>query len=440
MIRDFHADPLPQGCPFSFISRLKKTTSTKVSTEATLGALRYVECDTLDLTARDIKDWFAFTLDEKTTGLWGYYNQGTCNFKVTSGGKKDENGTTSGKDQSLIELWDGIQYHGMNVYVKMEGTKPESGYYLYSSGFADGYTCLVTSADSGFWGFSSSQYEYKLTASSTQTLWQLWSSAGFYFATYVKGNSVGHYEVSSGDVDFFGTFVKSGEASVWGYNSSQWEYKMEAKGQATSLQMFSTGSSVAGFAKMYAYSSAGGFSCSKGDKVSSTLEPSSLWCVDEYSKTKSNLYAGGLFIGQQNNANSCFIDGYIMTVKAADGSDGKFFPGWMGVKKNNGSYCYIDGSFISVGGAGAGDAKIFPGEIWAKNSAGASFSAVGGTMKLSYGSNVGTYEPGAITLTGGGTVYITSSDLGGKTASFQPLTVCVGGVSKTAYFLMTTPQ
>ena len=112
----------------------------------------------------------------------------------------------------------------------------------------------------------------------------------------------------------------------------------------------------------------------------------------------------------------------------------------MGIKKFDKSFCYIDGSYIWVGGNGNADAKIYPGEIWAKTSGGGQFSAVGGTMTLSYGgSNKGTYEPGAITLTGGGTVSISASDLGGKTAYFRQVTVCENGSSKTAYFLMTDP-
>ena len=440
MIRDFHADPLPQGCPFSFISRLKKNTINNVSTEATLGALRYKLCGTDDLEARQIKDWFAFTLDEKTSGLWGYFNEGACNFKVTAGGKKETNGTTTGKDQSLIELYDGVSYHGANYYVKKEGTTPEAGYYLYSAGFKDAYTSLVKPLESSFWGFSAGKYEYKLQASNTQTLWELWSSQGFYHGTYAKSNMVGSYQSCNGDANFYGTIVKTSEASMWGFNSTNWQFKMESKGSAASLQMWNAGLVTKGFARMYAYDAAGGFSCALGDKLSSTLEPSSLWCKDIVSKTNSNLYAGGLWIGQQNNAESCFIDGSVIWVKGVSGDDGKFYPGWMGVKKANGSYCYIDGSYIWAAGFGA-DAKIYPGEIWAKTSGGGQFSAVGGTMTLSYGGGyVGTYEPGAITLTGGGTVYMSASALGGQTASFQPLTVCVGGVTKTAYFLMTYPQ
>ena len=57
------------------------------------------------------------------------------------------------------------------------------------------------------------------------------------------------------------------------------------------------------------------------------------------------------------------------------------------------------------------------------------------------GTNTGTYEPNEITLTSGGaTVFINAGDISGGTASFQQVTLCVGGVSKTAYFLMTTPQ
>ena len=85
MIRDFHSDPLPQGCPFSFISVLKK--SSGVSTEAFLGGLQYKKCQaTEDWETREIKDWFAFSLDEKTCGLWGYFDQ-KIHFKVHAGGR-----------------------------------------------------------------------------------------------------------------------------------------------------------------------------------------------------------------------------------------------------------------------------------------------------------------------------------------------------------------
>jgi hypothetical protein len=44
LIRDFEPNPLPQGCPWSFVSRLKKNNSTKASEEAVLGGLRYKNC------------------------------------------------------------------------------------------------------------------------------------------------------------------------------------------------------------------------------------------------------------------------------------------------------------------------------------------------------------------------------------------------------------
>lgn len=414
MIRDFHADPLPQGCPFSFISVLKKNTVTKESKEAILGALRYKTCEVpdnpADQLAREIKDWFAFSLDEKTCGLWGYFNEGKCNFKVTAGGKKEANGSVTGKDQSLVELWDGEKYHGMNLYVKQESSKPEAGYYLYSAGFADAYTSVIKEGESSFWGFSASKYEYKLQASNTQTLWELWSSQGFYHGTYAKSNEVGSYQSCNGNAEFYGTLVKTSEASMWGYNSSNWQFKMESKGSATSLQMWNAGATTVGFAKMYAYSSAGGFSCSLGDKVSSTLEPSSLWCIDNSNpsnKQNSNLYAGGLWIGQNNNTHSCFIDGATIWVKMPGGADAKMYPGWVGLKNDQGHYWYINGS----------------------------------TTQFSDGGTPATLYPGGLYLDeGGGKVDIQCSHIGNDYAYFQQVDICVGGQKKTAYFLMTTPK
>ena len=443
MIRDFHSDPLPQGCPFSFIAILKKNNSTKESTEALLGAQRFQSCTGTDLSARQIRDWFAFDLDQKTSGLWGYFNY-LYNFKVTAGGKQTgTDGTVTGKDQSLIELWDNVHYYGLNLYSKTENDKPMSGYYVYSAGFADAYTSVIQADDSGFWGFSASNFHYKLTAAKTQTLWQIWSQTiGFYYATYVKNDRAGFYQVSSGDADFFGGFTKSGEASIWGYTSGQWEFKMKADLNYVNYEVYSSNQKTAkGYARMYAYDTAAGFSCSKTDNVSSTLEPSTLWCIDKTNKRNSNLYAGGLWIGQNSDSRYCFIDGYLIEVKDKNTeADGKLYPGWMGVKKQNRSFCYIDGSYIWVGGNGSADAKVYPGEIWAKTENGGQFSAVGGTMTLSYNlSAKGTYEPGAITLKSGGTVSIDASAIGSKTAYFRQVTVCENGTSKTAYFLMTDP-
>jgi hypothetical protein len=338
MIRDFHADPLPQGCPFSFVSVLKKKAVTKESTEATLGALRYKTCevpdDPADQLAREIKDWFAFSLDEKTTGLWGYFNEGKCNFKVTAGGKKTEGNTTTGKDQSLVELWDGEKYHGLNLYVKQEGSqgKPEAGYYLYSAGFADGFTSLVKEKESSFWGFSVNQFEYKLQASDTQTLWELWSYQGFYHGTYAKADKVGSYQSCNGDTEFYGTLVKTSEASMWGYNSSNWQFKMESKGGAASLQMWNGGNQVVGFAKMYAYDTAGGFSCSRGNSVSSTLEPSVLYTKDGGSV--GTYYAGGAYISNGQGPYTQIDPSTVYTTNG--GSTSSWYAGGAFINNGNG--------------------------------------------------------------------------------------------------------
>lgn len=61
------------------------------------------------------------------------------------------------------------------------------------------------------------------------------------------------------------------------------------------------------------------------------------------------------------------------------------------------------------------------------------------TASLNDGSHTGTWWPSGLTLTNGtGTVSIDCSDFTG-TMSAQQVTLCVDGVSKTAYFLMTTP-
>jgi hypothetical protein len=461
MIRDFHSDPLPQGCPFSFISVLKKKSG--ISTEAFLGGLQYKKCQvTEDWETREIKDWFAFSLDEKTCGLWGYFDQ-KIHFKVHAGGRKitsSPNGgddIVEGKDQSLLELYNTEENHGLLAYVKMEGEEqpmPESGLYIYSKYESSGLTIVCRENESSFYGFNvigdgkggKDSYNYTLEASDSKTLWQLWSSFGFYYATYTAKDKVGHYQSCEGDANFYGTFVKSGESSYWGYTNGNWHYKLEAKGSASAMYFWHGGSDdpndeVAAFAKIYAYTSSAGFSCCKTDEVHSTLEPSSLFCVDKTNKKKSTYYAGGAFLGHDNDVTYTYIEGYtVWVVDKNSAADGKLYPGWMGIKKFDKSFCYIDGSYIWVGGNGNADAKIYPGEIWAKTSGGGQFSAVGGTMTLSYGgSNKGTYEPGAITLTGGGTVSISASDLGGKTAYFRQVTVCENGSSKTAYFLMTDP-
>jgi hypothetical protein len=225
MIRDFLPDPLPQSCPFSFIAQLKKNGT--VSTEAFLGALRYDNCqipeDSEDPVSREIKDWFAFAVDDKTAGLWGYYDQGNYNFKITTGGKKTgpppEN-QTEGQDQALLEMWNQYGY-GLTHYVnegdgdaQAEGTanRKQAGYYYYSPGAANYSQLFVTDGESSIWGFTDGLWQYKLAAESNSTIFQIWRGA-------------------NGTSD----------------------------------------DPPAGYAQMYAYADGAGFSCSLSDDESSTL-------------------------------------------------------------------------------------------------------------------------------------------------------------------------
>ena len=317
VIRDIEANPLPQGCPWSFVSRLKRNNSTKATEEALLGGLRYKSCeipdDPADQMSRDIKDWFAFTLDAPTCGLWGYFDEGKNNFKVTAGGiTKSSGGGSSGKEQSLIELWNST-YFGQTIYVKDEG-----------------------------------------------------------------GEKVGTYMYSVGGADSYATFVKSNEGSVWVFNSSDWQYKMEAKGAYVGLQMWNGGSSspqAQGFARMYAYETDAGFSCSKSDSISSTLQPSTLYTVDKSSGgTKlGTYYAGGAFITEDDGG---------------------------------GVYTQIDSSAVYT---------------------------VDGQKQGSY------YAGGAWIDDGNGQVDLTPPS-NGKLAYFQPVELCVNGQKMTSYILMTYPE
>lgn len=250
-IRDFPPDPLPQGCPFSFVSQLKKNVSTKKSEQAMLGALQYKNCDNpedpADQTSRQIKDWFAFTLDTKTCGLWGYFNEADYSFKITAGGKKDgsldPSAPIEGKNQTLLEMWN--QYgNGLTHYVnegdtegEAEGTanKKQSGYYYYSPGTADYYQLFVTASEASTWGFSDGRWQSKLAMESNSTIFQIWKGA-------------------NGTSD----------------------------------------DPPAGYAQMYAYDSGAGFSCSKADDEASTLSHYNLY-IKSFEK-HTNLYVAGLFL------------------------------------------------------------------------------------------------------------------------------------------------
>lgn len=248
MIRDFLPDPLPQSCPFSFIAQLKKNGT--VSTEAFLGALRYDNCeipeDPEDPVSREIKDWFAFAVDDKTAGLWGYYDQGNYNFKITTGGKKTgpppEN-QTEGQDQALLEMWNQYGY-GLTHYVnegdgdaEAEGTanKKQAGFYYYSNNQADFCQLFVTDSESSIWGFSDGRWQYKLAAEANSTIFQIW-----------KGEN--------------GTSEDP----------------------------------PAGYAQMYAYDDGAGFSASKSDDESSTLSYYNLYIKD--TNGNSNLSVANLFL------------------------------------------------------------------------------------------------------------------------------------------------
>jgi len=248
MIREFLPDPLPQSCPFSFIAQLKKQGTE--STEAFLGALCYDNCeipqDPKDPVSREIKDWFAFAVDKKTVGLWGYYDKGNYNFKVTAGGKKTgppPKNQTEGKDQALLEMWNQYDY-GLVHYVNegdgeanAEGTKnkKQAGYYYYSPGAANFSQLFVTDGESSMWGFTDGNWQYKLAAESNSTIFQIWKGA--------NGTS---------------------------------------------------NDPPAGYAQMYAYDDGAGFSCSKSDDESSTLSHYNLYIKD--TEGHSNLFVAGLFL------------------------------------------------------------------------------------------------------------------------------------------------
>ena len=305
MVRDIPSDPLPQGCPFSFVNKLERNQSApgKPSKQAILGALRYKSCeipeDPTDQLSREIKDWFAFALDEKTTGLWGYFNEADYSFKVTAGGKKeadplDSSSETEGKDQALLEMWNQYGY-GLTHYVnegdgesEAEGTenKKQSGFYYYSPGTADYSQLFVTDGESSMWGFTVGLWQYKLAAESNSTIFQIWKGAN-------------------------GT---SEDPPV-------------------------------GYAKMYAYDEAGGFSCSLSDDISSTLEPSSLYCIEKsdgldkqgkYYAGGANIWEGGIYTQIDPSSISCF---------ESSGLDAKFYAGGA-TMTTGGGYTQIDGSTI----------------------------------------------------------------------------------------------
>ena len=256
MVREFLPDPIPQGCPFSFIAQLKKTGT--VSTEAFLGALRYDNCDVpqnaeeaKDPVSREIKDWFAFAVDEKTVGLWGYYDLGNYNFKVTAGGKKTgppPESETEGKDQALLEMWNQYNY-GLTHYVN-EG---------------DG----------------------EANAEGTKNKKQ----AGFYY-------------YSPGAVDYCQLFITDGESSIWGFSQGNWQYKLAAEGNSTIFQMWKGTNGTAddppvGYAKMYVTDDGAGFSCSKSDDESSTLAHYELFIKNFEAYT--SLSAADLYLNDGDN-------------------------------------------------------------------------------------------------------------------------------------------
>ena len=394
MIRDFPPDPLPQGCPFSFVSKLERNDSTKVTKQALLGALRYVTCAAPakpeDQMSRTIKNWFAFALDEKTTGLWGYHSQGKYNFKITSGGKKDADplnpdSATQGKDQSLLEMWNDSGY-GLTHYVnegdgkaQAEGTtnRKQSGFYYYSPGARDYSQLFVTDGESSIWGFTNGRWQYKLAAEANSTIFQIW-----------KGPN--------------GTSEDP----------------------------------PAGYAKMYAYGESAGFSCSKTDEISSTLEPSSLYCIDKSTEDlQGRYYAGGANIwveGQYTQVDGCEIHCYQM-----GGADAKFYPGGA-TMTINGQYTQVDGCEIHCNQGGGADARFYPGGATMSN--GSTFTEIASsTITCNDGSASATYAAGVATITKPGGGVIDLEPRGNVTCYIQQVKVCVDGKEKSAYVLMSDP-
>ena len=351
LIRDFEPNPLPQGCPFSFISQLKKNNSTKATELATLGALQYKTCglpdDPTSQTSRDIKDWFAFTVDPLTCGLWGYENEGKYNFKVTAGGKSldDKGGGSSGKDQSLIELWNDTWF-GQTLYVKDE-----------------------------------------------------------------SGEKVGTYMYSAGSTDSYATFVKQGEGSVWVFNDQDWQYKMEAKGAYAGIQMWNGGAAsptAQGFARMYVYDTDAGFSCSKSDEISSTLQPSTLYTIDKSdgSTRLGTYYAGGAWL-EEGKGPYTYLESWRITVAGGAGSD---------------VLCKMDTTSVTV--------QSDP-QTYSRLDASALYT-VDSNMEGNY------YAGGAWIDDGNGQIDLTPPS-NGKKAYFQSVDLCVAGTKMTAYILMTDP-
>jgi hypothetical protein len=393
MIRDFPPDPLPQGCPFSFVSKLERNESTKVTKQALLGALRYVTCvapaKPEDQMSRTIKNWFAFALDEKTTGLWGYHSQGKYNFKITSGGKKDADplnpdSATEGKDQALLEMWNDSGY-GLTHYVN-EGdgeaqadaaaNKKQSGFYYYSPGARDYSQLFVTDNESSMWGFTRNTWQYKLAAEANSTIFQIW-----------KGPD-------GTDED-----------------------------------------PPRGYAKMYAYDEAGGFSCSKSDKISSTLEPSSLYCIDKSSKDlQGTYYAGGCNTwvdGQYTQTDGCVISCY-----QEGGIDAKFYAGGA-TMTTGGGYTQVDGSTISCDGNGA-SAKFYAGG--ATMTTGGGYTQVdGSTIECAGNGASAKYYAGGAVITAGSGAQVDLTPKGSAYCYIQQVKVCVDGKEKSAWVLMSDP-
>lgn len=376
MVRDIPSDPLPQGCPFSFVNKLERNQSApdKPSKQAILGALRYKSCEIpeepADQLSREIKDWFAFALDEKTTGLWGYFNEADYSFKVTAGGKKeadplDPSSETEGKDQTLLEMWNEDGY-GLTHYVNQgdgdanaEGTKgkKQSGFYYYSPGAVDYSQLFVTDSESSMWGFTVDLWQYKLAAESNSTIFQIWKGA--------NGTSE---------------------------------------------------DPPAGYAKMYAYDEAGGFSCSLSDDISSTLEPSSLYCIDKSeTDVQGKYYAGGANIWEDGIYTQ--IDPSSIWCFESSGSDAKFYAGGA-TMTTGGGYTQIDGSTINCS-TGGEEGKFYAGGATMTN--GGNFTEIdGSTVDCWAGGSEGKYYAGGAYITDGSTnVQISPPS---KNAYFQSIT------------------
>jgi hypothetical protein len=163
-----------------------------------------------------------------------------------------------------------------------------------------------------------------------------------------------------------------------------------------------------GFARMYVYETDAGFSCSKSDDISSTLQPSTLYTIDKSSgSTKlGTYYAGGAWI-EAGEGPYTYLESWRITVADGKGSETLSKMDTTSVTVQNGTTVY---------------SRVDASAIYTVD-----------------GDNEGNYYAGGayITSDNGGEIDLTPVD--SEKAYFQSVELCVGGTKKTAYILMTDP-